>query len=136
MPVVSVVVPIKTMSSLTNVGSSAHRREQKVIGILQFQIKLEIFSHWIDTIDVGPGSIIYIVDQYGRLVYHPRYIKDNKVVDFSSVGIVAKVLKGIGGSEVNYNPIEKEERLAAYEPVSSYGWGVVITQPTVFAFTE
>jgi diguanylate cyclase (GGDEF)-like protein len=56
--------------------------------------------------------------------------------NFSSVAIVAKLLKGLGGAEENYNPIEKEERLAAYEPVPSYGWGVVITQPIGLAFIE
>jgi len=136
MPVVSVIVPIKTMTSTTKTGHSTAREEQKVVGILQFQVKLDIFNNWINKLDIGPGSIIYIVDQYGRLVYHPRYIKEKTLTDFSSVGIVAKVLRGIGGSEVNYNPVEKEERLAAYEPVSSYGWGVVITQPTGLAFIE
>jgi diguanylate cyclase (GGDEF)-like protein len=58
------------------------------------------------------------------------------VTDFSSVAIVSKLLRGLGGSEENYNPIEKEERLAAYEPISSYGWGVVITQPIGLAFIE
>jgi diguanylate cyclase (GGDEF)-like protein len=136
MPVVSVIVPIKTLTSSATAGHSTARGEQKVIGILQFQIKLDIFNDWINNLDIGPGSIIYIVDQYGRLVYHPRYIKERIPTDFSSVGIVAKVLRGIGGSEVNYNPVEKEERLAAYEPVFSYGWGVVITQPTGLAFIE
>jgi diguanylate cyclase (GGDEF)-like protein len=56
--------------------------------------------------------------------------------NFSSVAIVAKLLKGLGGAEENYNPIEKEERLAAYDPVPSYGWGVVITQPIRLAFIE
>ena len=75
MPVVSVTVPIKTMTSLTTAGHSTARGEQKVIGILQFQIKLDIFNDWINNLDIGPGSIIYIVDQYGRLVYHPDTLK-------------------------------------------------------------
>jgi diguanylate cyclase (GGDEF)-like protein len=135
-PVVSIVVPIKTMVSIPTTGQSKSREGQKVLGILQFQIKLDTFNNWIKKVDIGPGSIIYIVDQHGHLVYHPRYLNQKKVTDFSSVAIVAKLLKGLGGSEENYNPIEKEERLAAYEPVSDYGWGVVITQPTKYAFIE
>ena len=135
-PVVSVIVPIKTMTSMTTTGHSTASGEQKVLGILQFQVKLDIFSSWIKEVDIGPGSIIYIVDQHGHIVYHPKYLKERTVTDFSSVGIVAKLLRGIGGSEENYNPIEKEERLAAYEPISSYGWGVVVTQPTGLAFIE
>ncbi|MBU2621043.1 MAG: cache domain-containing protein [Proteobacteria bacterium] len=135
-PVVTVAVPIKTMPTKTKTDSLAAGKGQKVVGVLQFQITLDLFHRWIDKINYGPGSIIYIVDQYGGLVYHPKYIKERTVTDFSSVGIVTKVLKGIRGCEVNYNPIEKEERVASYEPVSSYGWGVVVTQPTVFAFIE
>ncbi len=135
-PVVTVVVPIKTMSSLSKAVNPAAREGRKVIGILQLQVKLDIFSHWIDRINIGPGSIIYVVDQYGCIVYHPKYAQAKTVTDFSSVGIVAKVMKGIGGAEVNYNPVEKEERLAAYEPLSSYGWGIVITQPVGLAYLE
>ena len=82
MPVVSVIVPIKTPTSSTTAGHSTARGEQKMIGILQFQIKLDIFNDWINNVDIGPGSIIYIVDQYGRLVYHPKYIKERTPTDF------------------------------------------------------
>ena len=135
-PVVSVIVPIKTMASIATTGQSTSWEEQKVLGILQFQVKLDTFSNWIKKVDIGPGSIIYIVDQHGHLVYHPRYMNERTVTDFSSVVVVAKLLKGLGGSEENYNTIEKEERLAAYESIPSYGWGVVITQPIGIAFIE
>ena len=135
-PVISVTVPIKTMTSKKTAGHSTASGEQKVLGILQFQVKRDIFNDWIKKVDIGPGGIIYIVDQHGNLVYHPRYLKEKTVTDFSSVAIVAKLLKGLGGSEENYNPIEKEKRLAAYEPVPEYGWGVVITQPIGLAFIE
>jgi diguanylate cyclase (GGDEF)-like protein len=135
-PVISVIVPIKTMTSKKMAVHSTASGEQKVLGILQFQVKTGIFNNWINKVDIGPGGIIYIVDQHGHLVYHPRYLKERTVTDFSSVAIVAKLLKGLGGLEENYNPIEKEERLAAYEPVPSYGWGVVITQPIGLAFIE
>jgi hypothetical protein len=125
-PVVSVVVPIRAISPTTG--------KTKMIGILQLQVRLDVFSQWANKVDIGPGSIVYIVDQYGRLVYHPRYPAPKAVTDYSSVGIVTKLMNGVGGGEVNYNPIEKEERLAAYEPVSPHGWGVVITQPTELSF--
>ena len=135
-PVISVTIPIKTMTSKNMAVHTTASEGQKVLGILQFQVKNDIFNNWIKKVDIGPGGIIYIVDQHGHLVYHPRYLKEKTVTDFSSVAIVAKLLKGLGGAEENYNPIEKEERLAAYEPVSDYGWGVVITQPIGLAFIE
>jgi PAS domain S-box-containing protein len=135
-PVIAVSVPITTRNSISMPGLSAGKNERKVIGILQFQVKMGLFSQWISHVDIGTGGIVYIVDQYGRIIYHPRYNQQDTMIDFSSVEIVKKLLKGSGGSEINYNPIEKEERLAAYEPVRDYGWGVVITQPTRFAFTD
>jgi len=52
----------------------------------------------------------------------------------SEVPVVAKALRGESGVEVQVNPIEKEERVSAYEPVTGYGWGVIATQPTATAF--
>ncbi|MGD0169122.1 MAG: sensor domain-containing diguanylate cyclase [Smithella sp.] len=134
-PVVSVIVPIKTITPKT-AGNLTSSSEQKVLGILQFQVKLDIFNDWINRIDIGPGGRIFIVDQHGNLVYHTRYLIKRTVTDFSSVPVVAKLLKGLGGAEENYNPIEKENRLDAYEPVPAYGWGVVITQPIELAFIK
>jgi PAS domain S-box-containing protein len=127
--VVSAVFPIKAPPVRAG-------EEVRVIGILQLQLKLEIFLDWIKRTDMGPGGLIYIVDQRGRIVAHPRIDNQEINIDFSAVPVVRRVLEGRSGAEFNYNPVEKEERFAAYEPVRQHGWGVVVTQPAGMAFRE
>ncbi|MBF0619402.1 MAG: diguanylate cyclase [Candidatus Omnitrophica bacterium] len=119
--VVSVAVPVK--------GVDGH-----VYAILLLQLKIESFQSWFQAADVGRNGFIYIVDHNGKLILHPKFEPRTQNVDFSSVGIIQKVIAGIGGAAVNYNAVEKEYRVAAYEPVRAYGWGVVVTQRMQDAF--
>jgi signal transduction histidine kinase len=119
--VIAVAVPIKT-------------ENQSVIGILVLQLPLNALLEWVKGIDVGPSGFVYIVDRVGRIATHPKFALDRDVIDFSTVPSVRKALSGQRGIEVAWNPIEKEERLTAYEPVPGYGWGVIVQEPTSTAF--
>jgi PAS domain S-box-containing protein len=130
--IIAAVFPIKKARSAVSPSGD----EETVIGILQLQLKLEIFQEWIKRTDVGPGVFIYIVDQSGRIVAHPFMDNLEVSIDFSAVPVVQKLLQGKGGAEFYYNPVEKEERFSAYEPVKGHGWGVVVTQPSRNAFRE
>lgn len=120
---VPIAVPIKSEAS-------------EVLGILLISIKLDTITAWSKQINVGNAGFVYIVDQKGHLVSHPTLSSEKDIVDFSSVPAVQKVLRGERGVEVLFNPIEHDKRVSAYEPVSSYGWGVVVVQPTRTAFVE
>ena len=111
------------------------RRQGKTerTGILVLEVRLSAFLDWTKNIDVGPGGFIYFVDRKGSLVAHPNYPAEGRIVDFSAVPEVEKVLGGQRGVEVQVNPLDKEERIAAYEPVPGYGWGVIAAQSTVAA---
>jgi len=109
---------------------------QRALGILVLQVKLESIMQWIRDIEVGEAGFVYIVDQRGHLVAHPRFPVQDDIIDFSSVPVVQNALRGQRGISVVYNPIEKEKRLAAYEPVKRYGWGVIVTQPEDLAFLQ
>ncbi|HEY3303486.1 MAG TPA: response regulator [Candidatus Binatia bacterium] len=107
---------------------------RRVHGILVLQIPLDMFLEWTRNIEVGPSGFVYFVDRKGQLIAHPNFPPQEKIVDFLDVPVVQKVLRGERGIDVQVNPIEKEERIAAFEPVPGYGWGVVATQPTATAF--
>ncbi|MBN2106645.1 MAG: PAS domain S-box protein [Deltaproteobacteria bacterium] len=134
--VIAVVFPIRKAFAAAAPLASPSEKEGRVIGILQVQLKLEIFQEWIRRTNVGPGGFMYIVDQRGRIVAHPSIDNQKVSIDFSAVPVVQKVLQGKGGAEFNYNPVEKEERFAVYAPVKRHGWGVVMTQPARDAFRE
>jgi hypothetical protein len=107
-----------------------------VLGILQLQINLDIFSIWMKEGGIGESGFFYVVDMDGHVVYHPKLPFKDQIIDFSGVPTVAKLVQGVGGVELNYNPVEKEERISAFAPVPDYGWGVVVTQPSRVVFKE
>lgn len=106
------------------------------IGAVGFAINLELFGTLVKNFKVDKGGFLYIVNNKGQIVAHPKYPAHEKIVSYSSLPIVQKIQKGSEGVEINYNSIEKEERLAAYTLVPQYGWGVVVTDPISTAFIE
>lgn len=119
--VVTVAIPIKT-------------EHQKILGILVLQVRLDTLFEWTKGIDVGPLGFAYFVDKNGHVAAHPSFSPQGEIVDYSKVPAVQKVLQGKRGVEIAFNPVEREERIAAYEPVPGYGWGVIAQQPTLTAF--
>ena len=106
----------------------------KLLGILVVQVRTDTFFEWIKGVEVGAGGMIYVVDRRGMLAAHPKYRRQDELIDYSSVPAVQQVLRGNKGVEIEFNPLEGEKRVVAYEP-SKHGWSVVLAQPaaTVFA---
>jgi hypothetical protein len=119
--VISVLIPVKAQGVVINSDSSSPQERQKVLGLLQIQFRLAFFSKWLANVDAGLGGFVFIVDQKGQIVYHPKFNSEQKTINFSVVPVVQDLLKGKSGVRVNYNPIEKVTRLAAFEPVKGYG---------------
>ncbi|MEI6437278.1 MAG: diguanylate cyclase [Candidatus Omnitrophota bacterium] len=134
--VFSIIIPIRSRTPLSTELNPGLKAGKKLIGILQIQIKLDVFREWLEEASIGQGSVIYIVDQQGHLVFHPKFNVQAELIDFSSVPTVRKLLKGESGGGVNYNPVEKEMRVSAYNALAVYGWGIVVTQPTATAFLK
>ena len=107
---------------------------QQNVGILVLQVIINRPFNWAKNIEIGPSGYIYIVDKNGNIVFHPKYSEQDNIPNYSSIPVVKKVLEGKRGVEISFNPIEKEERISAYEPVPEYGWGVIAQQPTITAF--
>jgi len=122
--VIAIAAPIRTQDGLD------------VAGILVFQVRLDIFGEWEKKINLGKGGLVYITDQRGKIIYHPKYPPQDAIVDFSAVPTVQKLLKKESGIGIIYNPIEKSRRLTAYEPIGNYGWGIAVAQPVEFAFAS
>lgn len=110
--------------------------KEKTVGILVFQVRLDRLVDWSKSVGVGFSGFVYFVDKKGRLAAHPKISFQKEIVDYSSVPVVQKVLRGQSGVEVHFNPIENEERVAAYAQVPGIGWGVIATEPTQTAFAR
>jgi hypothetical protein len=133
--VVCIILPILEGPVILPEISPPQPRASRKIGILQLQLDLSYFHSWAN-LDVGKGGIMYIVDQYGRIVHHPLIEDHINIIDFSSIGVVKKALAGENGVAQNYNSLEHEERLAGFYGIPKYGWGVIVTQPVRFAFEQ
>lgn len=132
--VISILIPVKAKG--VDAKSASSEEGRRVFAFLQMQYRLEVFFKWLTSLDAGESGFIYIVDQKGQIIYHPKFNSEGTITDFSDVPLVQDVLKGQRGVRENYNPVEKENRVAAYEPVNEYGWGVVATQPSMLAFKD
>ncbi|HTP65978.1 MAG TPA: ATP-binding protein [Geobacteraceae bacterium] len=99
-----------------------------VIGVLVMQPKDTYIKEPLDKIKSGESGIFYVVDKKGNLIYHPDYVLD-RLVSFSSVPIVRKVVKGFAGVEKFPDTSRGEDVIAACYPLEKWGWGVVSQRP-------
>jgi signal transduction histidine kinase len=120
--VVAVAAPIKA-------------EEGNLVGILVLQVKLDFLLEWTKAITVGPNGFVVITDKRGKIAAHPKFPPQGELVDYSIVPAVQKLLRGAYGVERLANPIEKQEQVVAYQPVSGYGWGAIVEQPVADAFS-
>ena len=121
--VIAVSVPIKT-------------EEKKIVGILVLQVRLEALIGWSKSVEVGPSGFVYFVDRKGHLAAHPKLSSEEGVVDYSSIPVVQKALRGQSGVEIFFNALENDTRIAAYAPIPGIGWGVIVMEPTQTAFAR
>jgi signal transduction histidine kinase len=71
----------------------------------------------------------YMVNGRGNIIIHSNRSYMKSMMDYSPVPAVRDVIKGNEGVAELYNPIEHEQRLAAYAPVKGVGWGIVVSVP-------
>ncbi|HTK60692.1 MAG TPA: ATP-binding protein [Candidatus Baltobacteraceae bacterium] len=113
---------------LVTVAGPIRSETGEIVGILAMQIPTSKIATWENSFDTGDDSFIYVTDHHGRLVSHPRYEDQTQVIDFSEVPAVQAALRGKSGVLEQRNPLDQEDRIAAYAPVAKYGWTVVAAQ--------
>ena len=121
--VIAVSIPIRT-------------EEKTIVGILVLQVQLDALVGWSKSIEIGASGFVYFVDRKGQLAAHPKISSEGEIIDYSTVPVVQKVLRGQSGVEIVLNPLEQEEQIAAYAPVPKTGWGVVAAESTRTAFAR
>jgi hypothetical protein len=110
------------------------RKASVMVGVMEVTIPINEFSDFGKDIDIGNDGFVYIVDRLGHIITHPKYSSDGPIIDYSSIPTIQKVMQGQSGATIAYNSIEREERVAAYEPVPTYGWGIISQEPVSGAF--
>ena len=117
---VEVLVPVKSADT--------------VVGVFSFTVPINEFSDYVADVNIGSTGFIYIVDRKGHIVSHPKYPSYGPIVDYSSLPVVQAVMAGQSGQGTFYNSFEQQNRVVAYQPVPTYGWGVIAQEPVNDAF--
>jgi len=119
LPVMDITVPI--------------RRYGVIDGMLVAQYSLRGIWGVVDQIQFGPQSQATLIDEQGRILACPdkKNILKNKIFDYPPVINDLKQGK-------NDTRIVRESRgrrmIVAYSPISSLGWGLIVSQPYDCAF--
>lgn len=100
----------------------------KILGILALEVRADVFTQWSSQVEVGAEEFVYFVDRHGRVLGRPPSPARAGAPDAASLPVVQKALRGERGVMIHYDPIEIEDRIAAYAPIPGYGWGVIATQ--------
>jgi signal transduction histidine kinase len=103
-------------------------------GVLGLQVRVEDFFDWAQAIDVGPGGVVYVVDDRGTLAFDSSRPRRGEIVDLSGHPAVARLLKGHSGVDVLTGP-GGEDHIYAYMQ-GRRGWDVVVEQPAALAFAS
>ncbi|MEW6602460.1 MAG: ATP-binding protein, partial [Nitrospirota bacterium] len=99
----------------------------EIAGVLVLQPKADYIKDVLSGVEIGKGHI-YMVDKKGHLIHHPDYELD-RIVDFSGVPVVQKVMRGEEGIEEILDPKDNEPVFSSYRPVKEWGWGVIVDKP-------
>ncbi|KPK97122.1 MAG: hypothetical protein AMJ95_10770 [Omnitrophica WOR_2 bacterium SM23_72] len=133
--IIAIAIPIK--KELLSEEDTKMTSSQDLKAILLMHVPVQVFSDLArEETGVDPGEFNYIVDHKGNLVFHPKIETLTNIINYRIAPAVQKILAGERGSEVNYNPIEKEERLVTFDVVPQYHWGVVVAKPSHLAFIQ
>jgi signal transduction histidine kinase len=113
-PEVNVVTPIWT-------------DEGRIQGLLGASLDLERVANVLEGVDVGEGGSIFLVDRFGVTIESRR----ETLIQFP---FVKRVLRGEEGTLIGR--WRGEEHLIAYHPIPRTGWGILVLQPTRYAFAS
>lgn len=102
----------------------------KYKGLIGGTIYLEsdnVIKHILDNNKMENGSYVYVVDEAGRIVYHPDLPQNNE--DLAKNLVVRKVIRGNSGS-TQITDHEGKQFLAGYAYEKNTGWGIVSQTPS------
>ncbi|MBI4444150.1 MAG: cache domain-containing protein, partial [Acidobacteria bacterium] len=112
--VVAIAVPLKD-------------EQGQPIGILMAPYALDTISSWLRRIQEQGAQTVSVADQNGHLLAHPTIDVFQPPVDVSAYAPVRRALAGESGTGV-FRPAD-EDLFVAFEPIATFGWGVVVEQP-------
>ncbi len=133
-PFISDIIKSRSSGNPVFVISSPIRTDQGIVGIIMGVIDLNYFSKkFINKIKVGKTGYIYAYNKNGIMVSHPKKELIMKM-DMHDFDFGKEMIKKKYG-EIQY-VFEEIEEVAAFQPVDSTEWTIVVTANTEESFAS
>ena len=109
--------------------------DQKIGAVMGFQIPVNRLHELGSRIPFDSTGFIFIFDQEGNIIYHPRLVDGSGIVTIPPESPFRKANQGMRGTVITTDPVSGEGILAMYESVVGFNWGVVVAEEcrTIFA---
>lgn len=118
------------------IRSASRDASQLISGIVVMRVKADELFRWMKDLTFGTAGFIYLVDHKGHLAAHAAYPGNKDIVSFIAVLPAQNAALGRSGTMVFTDPIDRIEKISAYEAVPGYGWGVIAEEPAGLAFAD
>ncbi len=104
--------------------------DQLLHGILGVQIRLDHFLEWLHILNKESKTTVSVTDQDGQLVAKSRdFLPQGQIAKESNDLILTKIKQGQRGIYIGRSAQTKRQTITAFEPISKYGWGVILEHP-------
>jgi methyl-accepting chemotaxis protein len=124
-----IAVAEETGEPLVMVAAPLMYQDRKLgVGIVGWRIKA--LDEKVSGIRIGDAGHVFIVDETGRLITHPKSEKVMKVNIGSTSGMEGLARHMLAsGAGIEYVTSPEGVNLVAYAPISHGGWSLGVTQP-------
>jgi two-component system, sensor histidine kinase len=105
-----------------------------MIGTLTGVIDTDTFAAYLFNAQIENVQFVRVENRSGNVIVYPDKSWMNEMKDVSALPSSQSVRRGETGVNEQYNRLLNEERLDAYTPMKSTGWGVTISEPIDVAY--
>ncbi|MCM3597752.1 methyl-accepting chemotaxis protein [Metabacillus idriensis] len=104
--------------SFTVTGAKAVMKNNKVVGVIAFDLSLDAVNEIVNSVTVGYGGYSFLIDQNGVALSHPT----EQGKDLSKLGFMKSVMENKKGL-VEY-VFESEDRMLYFETINGLNWKI------------
>jgi signal transduction histidine kinase/CheY-like chemotaxis protein len=108
------------------------RKEQRVLGALLYQYRLDDLTAWIKQINLGRSGYVFVLDHTGTVAVHPKVdLQAREYDDYAALGPIQNALRGEFHTAEYRDPLAQRTMVATFAPfpVGEQRWVVVAQQP-------
>lgn len=106
-----------------------------LVGILVVQVRLDSFFSWIDDPRINEHGAIYVIDQHNQLAFN-KFANLGLAIRNLSESPSVKALRSKGSGTMIATDATGAKVFAAFAPVPTYDWGVIVEESPSLAFAE